>query len=372
MTLIGTNNDRWAALRIAVSVMADPRVFVIYSQCHRSMPRLGRVRPALFSRQAKVTLRAIAIVSTRTDTLSLMPAAKTIEPKGLWWRVGETCLWLRNHWILAAIVFLAALALAILPRYALNGERVMMSWALFAVTILGVAAALSAIADKIADSHAKDIDAIAILGQQDAGSSAMAPIIALLDEVIDGGFATGNARRDRWVTLRSALAGAASQGPIAENVRASYYPVEYDAAGWRILDNPKSRGRVDEASTVFNEASDKDHPIWGILDGRDTECSIISAPDTNCRVPWTEKPYATFISVPVKAQGLLFGMLSMNAPKVGDLTELDRLSAIALARVMAAVLVLEAPPADMRKHRESLNSSDESEYAQAESGTEGT
>lgn len=158
------------------------------------------------------------------------------------------------------MVGLAAVAIATLPRLAIGDEGAMFPWALWTVTGLGIAAACAAIADKIADTQSKRIDAVALLGQQDAGSSAMAPIIAQIDEIIDGAFSSGTARTDRWVTLRSSLAGAASRSPVAEKVRATYYPVEYDAAGWRTLDNPKSRGRVDEASTVFVETADHHRP----------------------------------------------------------------------------------------------------------------
>jgi hypothetical protein len=51
---------------------------------------------------------------------------------------------------------------------------------------------------------------------------------------------------------------------------------------------------------------------------------------------WDERPYATFLTVPVKAANkVTFGMLTVNALNRGDLTELDRVCAIALARAAA-------------------------------------
>lgn len=56
---------------------------------------------------------------------------------------------------------------------------------------------------------------------------------------------------------------------------------------------------------------------------------------------WAERPYDTFVTVPVKAANkVTFGMLTVNALNGGDLTELDRVCAIALARVAATAAAI--------------------------------
>lgn len=116
--------------------------------------------------------------------------------------------------------------------------------------------------------------------------------------------------------------------------------------------DPKSRGRGDEASTEFVEQDDPDHPIWIMMSARDSDCVIYKEPDAQPRVDWSSKPYKTFVSVPVQADSVVFGMISVNAPQVGDLTEVDRLAVIAMARVMAATLTMDFGPRRLRTERD--------------------
>ncbi|MFF1883549.1 hypothetical protein ACFVVC_18995 [Pseudarthrobacter sp. NPDC058196] len=275
-----------------------------------------------------------------------------IKTSGFKWRVGQVALFLRDHWILTAAIALAAIALATLPRLALDANGKLLDWAVPLLTGLGIAAALAAVADKLADHHSKQLDKIQLLGQQELGHLALAPMISLLDTVHDGAFVGGKARQELLTTLRTTLATAAAAIPAADDIRATYYPLTRDAKNWRVLKDPKSRGRMDEASSTFLESQDPDHPIWKILDARDTDCEIVSAPDPDRGVNWKTKPYQTFISVPVKVGNIQFGLLSVNAPNVGDLTELDRVAMIALARIMGAVLALNTGPTKLRHERD--------------------
>ncbi len=170
----------------------------------------------------------------------------------------------------------------------------------------------------------------------------VASINSVLDDIHDASFAEGKARATSLITLRTQLAAAAAQLPVASAVQATYYPLTYEG-GYRILGNPKSRGRHNEATTVFFEKDQPEHSIWKLMDGRDMACEIRSCPE-ECDVDWHVKPYKTFISVPVKAGAVAFGMLSINAPNVGDLTELDRVATVSLARIMGAILALEEGP----------------------------
>lgn len=300
--------------------------------------------------------------------------ADETKPKtsGFWWTLGRLSLWLRDKWILTVIIALAAATIAFLPRYAVDAAGKMLDWALIAVTVLGITAAVAAALDKVADKHSKTLDELEALGEQTAGGRALSAIVVLMEEIHDGAFVSTAVRKDRWKTLRASLAAAAAAVPTAENVRATYYPLTKDAEGWRELKDPKSRGRgnrQDQADSEFFEAKEPSHPIWKIMDARDTACEIISEPDQDCGVEWAEKPYMTFISVPVKADKVQFGLLSVNAPVVGDLTELDRLSLIALARTMGAILALESGPSDLRAELDSLGLKTRERYSKSD--TEG-
>lgn len=244
----------------------------------------------------------------------------------------------------------------------------MLDWALPVVTALGVSAAVAAALDKIADKHSKNVDALEAIGEQTAGSRAVGALVSLLEEVHDASFVDTPLRGERWKTLRVSLATAAAAAPAANNVRATYYPLTRNAEGWRELKDPKSRGRgnrQDQAESEFFEVEDPEHPIWKVMDTRDTKCEIISEPDDSWGINWSEKPYKTVISVPVKADKVQLGLLSISAPAVGDLTELDRLSLIALARTMGAVLALEAGSTAMQAERDSLGTWARNRYSKS-------
>lgn len=306
-----------------------------------------------------------------------MAKEKIIKTSGFGWRLGCVSLWLRDKWILTGIVAIAAAALALLPRYAVDPHGKVYPEALAVVTVLGIAAAVAAVLDKVADKHSKNLDALVVIGEQTAGGKAMSGVNALLEEIHDASFVSNQLRKDRLTTLRVSAAAIAANMTTADNVRATYYPLTRADNGWRELKDPKSRGRgnrQDQADTEFLEAEDPDHPIWKIMDGRDTACEITSSPDQKSGVDWDNKPYKTFISVPVKADGVQFGLLSLNAPVVGDLTELDRISLIALARTMAAVLALDQGHRSMRALRDGIGSATQSGYPEADSdpGTDDT
>lgn len=207
--------------------------------------------------------------------------------------------------------------------------------------------------DRVADLREKQIEKLVGNTERGAVSNALTSLLGLLDSAQDIAFTHGVTRQDRLKTIRAQLVESASISPTAMNVRATYYPLERDNLGWRILRNPKSRGRPDEASTEFFEKDDPDHPIWTLMSSRDSDCKILEAPDTEPRIDWKNKKYNCVISVPVAAQNVVFGMLSVNAPQVGDLTEADRLMVVAMARVVAAVLALVTPPKQLIEQNES-------------------
>jgi hypothetical protein len=302
---------------------------------------------------------------------------KIIRTSGFYWWIGRKSLWLRDKWFLTGIVGLAAIALATLPRLAVDQTGKLLGWALIALTVLGVAAAVAVFLDKVADKHGKRVDELVALGEQSAGGRAMSGVLALLDEIHDASFVSNQLRKDRLKTMRVSAAAIAAGMTTADNVRATYYALSRDDSGWRELKDPKSRGRgtrQDQADSEYFESRDPAHAIWKVMDGRDTACEIVSSPDQKPGVDWDSKPYKTFISVPVKVDGVQFGLLSLNAPVVGDLTELDRLSLIALARTMGAVLALDKGHSTMRVLRDTLGSVAQAGYPESHTdpSTDGT
>lgn len=145
------------------------------------------------------------------------------------------------------------------------------------------------------------------------------------------------------------MLAAASAPIVGAGVRASYYELKEDDDGFRSMTHPKSDGRGDDAITDFIERNDPRHGIWSTLAGRDTESQIRNASeDLVPGLNWDERPYKTFVTVPIKAANrVTFGMLTINAVGEGDLTELDRVCAIAMARILATPLAFTSGNRDM-------------------------
>lgn len=280
-----------------------------------------------------------------------------IKTQGFVWGLGVFASWLRDRWLLSIVGFLAALAVVVVPRLLVDSDGKMLDWVVWPIIVLGSAAAAAVVLDRIADSHKARVAQLENHSQQFITARALRRILPFLEEIHDASFAEGEARVERFVTLRSALASAAASLPTCEDARATFYPLTRDPDGMRRLTDPRSRGRADEASSEFCEATDPSHPIWRIMDARDTDSKIVNAPDPHCRVDWQTRPYKTFVSIPVKASTVQFGMLSVNAPEVGDLSEQDRIGLIAMARAMAAALALDKKPRHMRKMRDNPNTS---------------
>lgn len=281
-----------------------------------------------------------------------MDAARKPGQEGMRWRVGQVARWLRDHWILAGITLSAAIALAVLPLVRLYTDENLTQPTAWILTAFGIVAALAAAADRIADWHVKRESEFEEEAERSAVNNTLTALLGLLDSTRDIAFREGAARAAALDTLRSQLAQSAAIAPTASDVRASYYLLARDDDGWRRLYDPKSRGRGDEASTEFVEQDDPDHPIWRTMSARDSDCVIYKEPDADPRVDWSSKPYKTFVSVPIQADSVVFGMISVNAPQVGDLTEVDRLAVIAMARVMAATLAMDLGPRRLRTERD--------------------
>lgn len=261
-----------------------------------------------------------------------------IKQSGFWWRSGAIALWLRDRWLLAGLVFFGAVAIGVIPRTALDHQGRVFGWANDLTIGLATAAAVAVLLDKLADRHSAKLDAIEAVGQEQAGARAINRIISLLDEVHEMTYLPRNNAAIWAKGFHTVGPSTMASAPVVGDtvVRATYYPLETDGDGYRSMTNPKSRGRGDESSTTFVERNDPNHSIWTVLAQRDTECRIRSFPEQVEGLDWAQRPYKTFVTVPVKAANkVTFGMLTANALNKGDLTELDRVTAIAIARIIA-------------------------------------
>jgi GAF domain-containing protein len=153
-----------------------------------------------------------------------------------------------------------------------------------------------------------------------------------MDEAQDEG-----QREQARASILSAVIAGAPAILKAERVRACYFKIERaddgSVAGLRYV---RSGGRADEPRTVFEAG----HPVGdgAIQMVLNDEVIFCDDTDTNPPASWTDHPhnYRTFLSVPVRGQKQVFGMLSVDAPNPGDLSiESDAPILTVLARILA-------------------------------------
>jgi hypothetical protein len=273
-------------------------------------------------------------------------AGPNIKQDGFWWLVGRVSLWLRNYWFLTVAIFLGAAAAVALPRTAVDSQGRMFEWAKWLLIGLGVIAAIAVALDKVADRHSTKLDKIETAGQLRAGVRAVNRIVSLLQEVHELTFMSPGQATARVAAFPRFVTVAAGSAPVVgDGVRASYYALKTDSDGYRSMTDPVSwaLGRTDEPITEFVERDAPGHNIWNVLAARDTAPQIYKEPDPVDGLNWAERPYDTFLTVPVKAANrVTFGMLTVNALEGGDLSELDRVCTIALARIMATAEAIAA------------------------------
>jgi GAF domain-containing protein len=202
-----------------------------------------------------------------------------------------------------------------------------------------------AAADKIADWQAKK-DAKATLASeatkaQQTYQHSISSLLLIANRGADIAHETPGKRKAQLKDLRTVLVTATHGLSNAAQTRATYYTLNITPKG-RILSEPVSHGRVEESTTIWEESKDPKHSVWGIMDGEDVNAPIVRSTDADRTdwADWNEKKYKSFISVPVKAHGVQFGMLSLNAPNSEDLTETDRMAVLVAARIMATTLSL--------------------------------
>ncbi|AUN39978.1 GAF domain-containing protein [Tsukamurella tyrosinosolvens] len=258
----------------------------------------------------------------------------SITTSGFWWSVGAKAYWLREKWVLLSVNLLGALTIAIVV-FRKDQAGVTPTWAKVAVLVAAIATALSAGLDKLADKHSKKLDSLASEGQLTVGAAAVNRLLGLLGSLESVVRATPARARVHTEAMRNAAAEFSAGIPAADGVRSSVYLLTRDDAGHFVMVDPISRGRPDAAVTEFRAATNPRHSIWQTLTKDVKNCAIHSKPDLVSDFNWSGKTYQTFVTIPIRSDKAVFGMLTTNALNPGDLTELDRVALIAVASILA-------------------------------------
>jgi len=253
---------------------------------------------------------------------------------------------LKRRWVLTAITLLGSVGALVVPRLWLlkdgTADPAGTPW----VIVLGIAAAVAVTMDRIADAYDKRVAGIVLRGSQDTAENAVSDLNILLADAIEVSFFEGTSREKAIQTLARLLTLCAAKS-IGPGSRASYYSLSADESGSRTLGAPvhaTEYGRHDKPKRPFIEVDDPGHPIWRIMDGADESPEVMNATDAVYGVTWEEKEYVTFVSVPVKANEVQFGLLSVNCSNEGAIGGAQRATILAMARSMALVLAFTNGP----------------------------
>ncbi|ROS63877.1 hypothetical protein EDF42_2131 [Curtobacterium sp. PhB172] len=259
-------------------------------------------------------------------------------------------------WILPSIIFAASVFAVLTARVLLTAEgKPDPAWTPWLV-VATVLSALAVVFDRIADAYDKKLSKLRLSGSEDSAENSITDLNTFLGEVIEVTFLQGAAKAAhmRWLRRSLVLVAAKSIGPGS---RATYYTLEDSTPGHRVLGSPQHAteyGRHDKPSRPFLEEEDPGHSIWQLLDGPDEQVEVMrEGVDEVYGVDWGRKPYSTFLSVPVKAGDVQFGLLSVNCANEGAIGGSQRAAVLAMARAMATALAFDQGPQGMNSRASS-------------------
>lgn len=265
--------------------------------------------------------------------------------------LGPLAWWFKERWLFAAVTFGAVVAapslLYFVPKDA-GGDHE--EWVLTLVVVCAAAGGLAVLGDKLADRYESKLtdltatvsDAEAAAALNDAEQSfqqSVSEINWLLEMALRIPFLADDARQNQVETVRYDVvkAVAAAVGP---GTRATYYTLHTDDDGFRRLRNPKHTvtiGRSDRPEREWVESEKPNHQMWTILNRSDSEPAVVRYPADADGLDWTKVAYRCFVSVPVRALTVTFGLLTVNAAGVGTIRETERSLILTAARVLALI-----------------------------------
>lgn len=254
--------------------------------------------------------------------------------------IGPLTLKLKRWWVLPILALVGALAAVIGPIYLVDP-----GWAWLRITA-GSVAALAILADRVADYFDKKTAELTFRESERSAEKSVGALNVFLSEALEAMFLENVARTEAIKTLRRTIARTAA-ACVGDGSRASYYPLRRETGGTRILDRPfhaTEYGRFDKPDRPFLESEDPDHEVWTVLDRADEEPEVRSDDEEVHGVDWSKKKYRTFYSVPVKANMVQLGFLSVNNSKVGAIGGPQRATVLAMARALALVMAAHKGP----------------------------
>lgn len=305
-----------------------------------------------------------APVDGYANVISTADAGATVEdstpsnPLDRWLMtyLGPLALWLKNAWLLAIPAMLASVGLVSVQWLARDDTGAALPAALPFSIALGVLVALLVLFDKFADrferlkkaaaEQALRLRSDAILrASEEFARNSVSDLNTVIEAAHEVAFLEKAPRAVQMANLRRILVMSAAKS-VGPGSRATYYTLDGER-GHRILGAPihaVEYGRDDRPDRPFLEAEDGELILWSTLERSDTEPPVYRKGDDLPGMDWSRKAYASFISVPVKAKNVVFGLLSVNSSSPDAIGAAQRATIIAMARTLALVESMDLGP----------------------------
>lgn len=150
-------------------------------------------------------------------------------------------------------------------------------------------------------------------------------------------------RRREISGFRQAIVNKACDLVRNDSPRSAYFRVEDLQAARRTMTAKyvAARGRTDEFTTAFVEGSGVDDNVWALIDFEEDQLVQNIATEAPDGFDITRlRAYRSYISIPVRAENVAFGMLTINTLEENGFTHEDLAALHVLARLLCASEVI--------------------------------
>lgn len=250
---------------------------------------------------------------------------------------GEVREWLRHHWYTAVLVGLSV-ATAVFGLLGRRPQQDGWYWTWNVVALVSLTA--SAILSGLKNSRSEKTARMARREFQVTVNDTLGPLVRELGRLA----AMPEQERQRSTRSVIMLALSVTTGVTeASRVRATLYKIG-ERNGAQALVPDLSVGRGDNAQSVFVRGTREGDDVWKVID-TDTPAfcpDVVREPPTGWDAS-RKRDYRTFISVGVRRGDEPVGMLTINAPTPGDLTQEDVGTMQVIAALLGTALAVAGP-----------------------------
>jgi len=262
---------------------------------------------------------------------------------------------LRRNFVLGIAILVATVVAIAVPKLVVADDGTSQPWTTPFTIVFGVIAALAVLLDRMADAYDKrDADRL-FRSSESTAEASVSELNSMLLEAIEATFTDRTARATSIEGLRRNLVRFAANS-IGPGSRATYYTLLSGVPGNRILGDAKHAttvGRQDTPERPWVERNNPEHAMWRLLDVPDQHQIAHSRPEDVGDTDWDDVAYDTFLTIPVKAHGIVFGVLSVNNASAGAIGDAQRAVIISMARTMALTLAFDAGASNMKDRDDS-------------------